>query len=436
MNRSIILSALLAASLSISAQQQWTLTQCIDHALRNNISLQQRANQNEQKAIQVSTAKNARLPNLNASAGQDFSFGRGLTEDNTYTNNSTSSTRFGLSTNVPLFTAGRLPNQLKLAKLNLEAASADLEKAQNDLSLQVARYYISAVYDREILAVAQRQIAIDSMQVVRLEEMLRHGKASPAEVAQQYATLENSRLTATKANNDLQLALLDLSQLLELPSPDGFDVANPTATQPSTLANPDMIYAEALNIKPEIQAEELRLKGTEYSINIAKSARYPTLDLTGSLGTNYNKTSGYPAESFGKQLKNKFSQGIGVQVNIPIFSRFATRNNIRSAEIDRVNQQLMLDETKKKLYKEIQQVYYNAIAAEHSYKSSGVASKSAEAAFELMQAKYEAGKANITEFNESKNNLLKAESDLVRAKYEYIYQAALVDFYRGKPLVM
>lgn len=451
MTKPFILAALLSITSALSAQQQWTLRQCIDHALQNNISLKRQSNQNEQKAIQVSTARNARLPNLNASVGQDFSFGRGLTEDNTYTNSSTSSTRMGLSTSIPLFTGGRLPSQLRLAKLNLEAATADLQKAQDDLSLRVAQYYITAVYDRELLAVAQRQISIDSMQVARLQEMLRHGKASPVELSQQQATLENSRLTATKASNDLQLALLDLTQLLELSTPTGFSIATPVvtplATVPdvsasvsltpvATLPSPDAIYAEALGIKPEIAAEELRLKGTEASISIAKADLYPSLDLNGSIGTNYNKTSGFPAQSFGKQLENKFYQGIGITLNVPIFSRFATRNNIRSAEIDRQNQMLAVDEAKKRLYKEIQQVYYNTVAAESSFRSSQAAARSSEDAFELMRAKYEAGKANITEFNESKNNLLKAQSDLLRAKYEYLYQTALINFYRGKPLEM
>lgn len=437
MKKTIILALILAAGVDASAQQQWTLEQCIDHALKNNISLKQRANQNEQRAIQVNTAKNARLPDLSGNASQDFSFGRGLTEDNTYTNSSTSFAHLGLSSSVPLFTGMRIPNQLKLAKLNLEAATADLEKAQNDLSLQVAQLFLSAVYDRELLAVAERQVSIDSMQVVRLQEMKAHGKASPVEVSQQMATLENSRLTVTKAGNDLKLALLDLSQLLELSSPEGFSIAAPSVDALSPLAvSPDAIYAEALGIKPEIAAEQLRLKGTEYSIKIAKADLYPSVSLSGSLGTSYNWASGMPSESFGKQLKNKFSQGVGLSVNVPIFSRFTTRNNIRSAEIDRQNQMLAVDEAKKRLYKEIQQVYYNAVAAESSYRSSGAAARSAEDAFELTRAKYEAGKANITEFNESKNNLLKAQSDLIRAKYEFIYQTALVDFYRGKPLKM
>lgn len=170
------------------------------------------------------------------------------------------------------------------------------------------------------------------------------------------------------------------------------------------------------------------------NIKIAQSALLPTLSFNAGIGSNYYKTSGFNAESFGRQLRNNFSQYIGLSLNVPIFNRFATRNSIRSAKLERETQQLQLDNVKKTLYKEIQQAYYNTIAARAKYESSMEASRSNKAAFDLMSAKYEYGKANITEFNEAKNNWLKAESDLVIAKYEYVYDTSLIDFYRGKEL--
>ena len=200
------------------------------------------------------------------------------------------------------------------------------------------------------------------------------------------------------------------------------------------LISPDAIYQEALMIKPEIQAEQYRLEGTLKSIDIAKSSKLPNLSLQAGLGSNYYKTSGYPSDGFFKQLNNNFSQYIGLSLSVPIFNRYETRNNIKSAQLNRYNQQLQLDNVKKGLYKEIQQAYYNAVAAQAKYESSAEAKRSQDEAFRLMSAKYEYGKANITEFNEAKNNLMKAESDLVRAKYEYLYQRALTDFYRGREL--
>ena len=423
---------------SVLAQQQWSLRQCIDYAVEHNIQVKQREVSRMQRELDVNTAKNSRLPDLSASASESFSFGRGLTAQNTYSNTNTSSTSFNLSSSVPLFTGYRIPRTLEMQKLNLEAATADLEKAKNDIRMQVAQAYVQILYNLELCEVANRQIEIDSMHVHRLTEMMKNGKASGTEVAQQEASLAQSRLTATQADNDYRLSLLSLTQLLELPSPEGFTISREVNqelwNEVHTLPSPDVIYQEALIIKPEIQAEQSRLASSAKNIDIAKSAKLPSLSLSGGLGTNYYKTSGLPGDKFFKQLNNNFSQFLGLSLNVPIFNRFETRNNIKNAQLSQYNQQLQLDNVKKNLYKEIQQAYYNAVTSEAKYQSSEQAKRSQEEAFRLVSAKYEYGKANITEFNEAKNNLMKAESDLVRAKYEYLYQNALIDFYRGKDL--
>ena len=436
------LFVLFAAILSqpIQAQShQWTLRECCDYAVENSITIKQQENQCRQQELQLSTAKNQRLPDLNASAGQNFSFGRGLTAQNTYSNTNTSSTSFSLGSSVPIFTGFQIPNQIKMNQLNLEAATADLEKAKNDVRMQVAQAYVQILYDMEIADVARRQIAIDSMQVVRLQAMVDNGKASGAELSQQQATLANSRLTATQADNSTRLAILTLTQLLELPTPDGFSIVRPDISGFSGLSGisgltPDQIYAEALGIKPEILSQQLRMKAADHNIKIAQAGNLPTLSLSGGLGSNYYTTSGFPSDGFGTQLKNNFSQYIGINLSVPIFNRFSTRNNIRSARIELENQQLQLDNTKKTLYKEIQQVYYNALNARQKEESSAEAVRSSNDAFLLMQAKYENGKATITEFNEAKNTYLRAESDLVQARYENLYQQALIQFYRGRDL--
>ena len=430
--------ALLLMPASVLAQQQWSLRQCIDYAVEHNIQVKQREVSRMQRELDVNTAKNSRLPDLSASASESFSFGRGLTAQNTYSNTNTSSTSFNLSSSVPLFTGYRIPRTLEMQKLNLEAATADLEKAKNDIRMQVAQAYVQILYNLELCEVANRQIEIDSMHVHRLTEMMKNGKASGTEVAQQEASLAQSRLTATQADNDYRLSLLSLTQLLELPSPEGFTISREVNqelwNEVHTLPSPDVIYQEALIIKPEIQAEQSRLASSAKNIDIAKSAKLPSLSLSGGLGTNYYKTSGLPGDKFFKQLNNNFSQFLGLSLNVPIFNRFETRNNIKNAQLSQYNQQLQLDNVKKNLCKEIQQAYYNAVTSEAKYQSSEQAKRSQEEAFRLMSAKYEYGKANITEFNEAKNNLMKAESDLVRAKYEYLYQNALIDFYRGKDL--
>ena len=442
MKKFFILVALISlAKLDMRAQQKaWSLRECCDYAVEHNIGIKQQQNQCRQQEIQLSTAKNSRLPDLSAGVNQNFSFGRGLTMDNTYTNKNTSSTSLQLGASVPLFTGFEIPNQIKLNQLNLEAATADLEKAKNDIRMQVAQAYVQILYDMEIADVAHRQIAIDSAQVARLQAFVDNGKASGVELSQQKATLAGSKLTATQADNNLRLAILTLTQLLELDTPEGFTVNRPSTEELDMMANmvnlvtPDQVYDEALGIKPEILSQQLKLKGTAHSIKIAQAGNYPTLSLSGGLGTNYYTTSGFKSDGLGKQLENNFSQYIGLNLSVPIFNRFSTRNRIRSARVDQANQQLQLDNTKKTLYKEIQQVYYNALNAQTKTQSSAEAVQSSKDAFELTQAKYENGKATITEFNEAKNNYMKAESDLVQARYENLYQHALLEFYRGKEL--
>jgi len=439
MKRIILISLLLTAGAAAWAQPApgtpWSLQDCIGYALAHSLNVQQSALQVQQKEIDLNTAKNNRLPGVAASASQNFSFGRGLTADNTYANTNTTSTGFSLGADMTLFNGLRNQNNIALGKLNLLAATQDLEKARDDIRVAVAQAYIQIIYKQEILEVANRQVEMDSLQVERLEAMIENGKAAPADLAVQRATLAQSRLTAVQAANNLELAVLDMTQLLELPSPEGFIVDVPALREPVLpVVTPDDIYEEALGIKPAVQAEETRLAYAERNIALAKGAYLPTLSLNGGLGTNFYTSSGYPNAAFFTQLSNNFSQYVGLSLSVPIFSRMSNRNQVRSARIRYETQQVQLDQTKKKLFKEIQQAWYNAVAAKTKYESSLEAEKAASESLTLVQAKYENGKATITEYNESKTQYLKAASDLAQARCEALYQTGLLDFYRGKEI--
>lgn len=436
--KKILLSAILIMpSLFAMAQERaWTLPQCIDYALENNISIKQSEINLEQQEVALNTSLNSRLPGVSASAGQNFSFGRGLTADNTYANTNTTSTSFSVGADVPVFNGFKIKNDIAMSKLNLEAATADLDKAKDDIRVAVAQAYVQILYNMEILDVASNQVSIDEQQLARVQEMMDNGKASQAEVSAQKATLAQSVLSETQARTNLSLSLLDLTQLLELPSPEDFSVVRPSVSdlQVRLLMNPEYIYEDALGIKASIKAEEIRLGYASRDIDMAKSGKLPTISLSGGLGTNFYTSSGYPSKPFFDQLGNNFSQYLGLNLNVPIFSRYSTRNQIRSAKLRYDNQQLALDNAKKNLFKEIQQAYYNAVAAEEKYRSSEAAADSARDAFELTQAKYENGKATVTEYNESKGRYVSAASDLAQARFQYLYQSELLDFYSGKDI--
>ena len=428
----------LAAAQPASAGTPWTLQECIGYALDHNLSVQQSALQVQQREIDLNTARANRLPGVSAGASQNFSFGRGLTADNTYANTNTTNTSLSLGADMTLFNGLRNYNNILLGQLNLEAATADLEKARDDIRVAVAQAYVQILYNREIAEVAARQVEIDAQQVDRLEALQANGKATAADVAAQRATLAQSHLSAVQAENNVRLARLDLAQLLELPSPEGFDVVVPgdDALAIPLPAGPEVIYEEAVGIKPAVRAEETRLAYADRNIALAKGGYLPSLSLSGGLGTNYYTSSGYAGKSFFDQLSNNFSQYIGLSLNVPIFSRLSTRNQVRSARVSYDAQQLQLETVKKQLFKEIQQAWYNAISAHSKFESSNEAASAAAESFALAQAKYENGKSSITEFNEAKNQYLKARSDLAQARYEYLYQTRLLDFYRGRNLTL
>jgi len=433
MKKIVLFAALLCATLSAGAQEKaWSLHDCIEYALSHNLKVKQTALQVEQREIDLNTAKSNILPGVSASASENLSFGRGLTADNTYANTNTTSTGFSLGADMTLFKGLRNKNNIELSKLNLKAATQDLEKARDDIRLAVAQAYVQVLYKMEINQVALRQVEIDSQQVVRLSEMRDNGKAAQADVAVQEATLAQSRLTAVQAEHALRLAELDLVQLLDLPTPVGFSVQIPEKGEPELPSvSPNDIFEEAVGSKPVVQAQAIRVAYAERNIALAKGGYLPTLSLSGGLGTNYYTNSGSTSAKFLDQLSNNFSQYVGLSLSIPIFSRMSNRNQVRSAKINHQTQQLQLDQTKKDLFKEIQQAWYNAVAAYRKFESSKDAEKAAIESFSLVQAKYENGKATITEFNESKNQYLKASSDLAQARYEAMYQAELLDYYRG-----
>ena len=431
-----LLLLLLAASVATAQEHgPWSLRDCISYALEHNISLQQQGLQVQQQELQLSTSKGSRLPSVSANASENFSFGRGLTADNTYSNTNTTSTGFSLGASVPVYQGSRISNTIRQDELNLKAVTADFERAKENVSMAVAQAYVQILYNMELLDVARNQVAIDSLQVERLTGMLENGKASPAQVAQQRAALGQSRLTATEALNSLKLAVLDLTQLLELPSPEGFTIIRPvTDLEGTILPDPERIYEDALLEKPAVKAEEFRLDASEYAIKIAKGAYLPSISASGGFGSNYYTMSSAPSNSFADQMKNNFSQYLGLTLSVPIFNGFQTRNQVRAAELSRKNQMLQLENTRKTLYKEIQQAYYNAVAAREKLLSSKEAEASAKESYDLVTAKYENGKANITEFNEARDAFLRSESDLSRARYEFLYATKLLDFYQGREL--
>ena len=438
MKRTVIsLSLTLLGAFQLQAQETWDLQRCITHTIEHNLSIKQKEAARNQSEVELNTAQWSRLPNLNGNVGQSFNFGRALQADNTYGNRNTRNTNFSLGTNIPLFTGMQIPNNIALSKLNLKAATEDLAKAKEDISIQVASYFLQVLFNEELAKIAHNQVALSQEQLDRKVAFFKNGKASEAEVLEAKSRLAQDQLSLVQAENNHQLALLDLSQILELPSPENFRISVPDIDGfTADLSMPEEVYAQAMMNKPAIKAAQYRLQGAEKSIKIAQSGYYPQLSFGAGIGTNYYHLSGIENAPFSTQWDQNMNKYLQFSLSIPIFNRFQTRNRVKSARIQHTVLSWQLEESKKALYKEIQQAYYNALAAESKYKSSQSANKSAEASFRLMSEKYANGKASATEYNEMRTAWMKSLSDGVQAKYEFVYRSKILDFYKGVPLVL
>ena len=414
----------------------WTLAECIAHDQQNNTQVQQRQLQVERSDIELSTARYSRLPDLNASIGGDASFGRALTSDNTYRNNNQTSGSLNVSASMPLFQGMRINHQIKAGKLDLAAAIEDLERIREDVAINVMTLYLQVLYSKEMVGVAERQLELSTQQALRSRELAAAGKQPESTVYESEALAANDRMTLTQSRNDLQLALLDLSQALNRESAAGFDIVEPVLDSVALetlhhLGNPDAVYAYAAENRPHIRAEKLRLESSEHAVDVARSALYPTLSLSGGYGTGV-----YSADDskFWAQMRHNSREYVGLSLGIPIFNRRATRNNIRTARIAVRSQQLAVTEAERALRKEIEQAWYNADAAYAKYRAADAAFASAEVAFSYEQAKAEAGRSTVFDFNDAKTRMEKAAAEAVQAKYEFVFRSKILDFYRGEPL--
>lgn len=428
----IILLTILLSGAGIQAQNKvWSLQECIDYANANNLDIKMRKVNVDIQEVSLNTSQNQRLPNLSGSASHSYSFGRSASGyDNTYQDRNSRSTSWSLSTNVPVFTGFRINNEIAASKLDLQAVAAEFDKAREDMEINIISSYLQILYYKELLNIAHHQVDLTGEQLDRIKKMHENGRASEAQIYEIEAQLANDELSVVQTASDLQMATLLLTQLLELPSPEGFDVEEPEENINFMLSRrPDAIFDNALVSRASIKVEELRLKSREKNILVAKSQYYPTLSFGAGYGNNYYFINGLDNISFANQLKNNRNEYFGLSLNIPIFNRFSTRNNVRTAKLYKDLQELQLESAKKALHKEIQQAYYNSVTSEEKYKSAEAAYKSALKAFGFMEEKLNNGRATIYEYNDAKTGMTRALSNRTQAKYDFIFRTKILEFY-------
>lgn len=446
---SFLTLACLALPLLLSAQmpaKQWTLEQCIDYAVEHNIELKQREQAREGQEIALNTSKNSWLPDLNASIGQNFDFGRSPSKTGVIVDRNSANTSGYIGLSMPLFDGLRIPNDIAARKLDLLASVESLNKAKEDLAVSIASYYLQVLYNKEVLTISELQVALSGEQVKRTEALVEAGKVPLSQLYDIKAQLARDEVTLTEARNNVNLALLDLAQLLEMErSEQGFDIVTPNTDNAierymQSILPAEHIYENAVGIKPQIKEQEYLLGSQKHQLKVAQAGYYPKLNLSASYSNGYYRYNGGGDEvvniPFSDQLKQNERKTIGLSLSIPIFNRFQVRNSVRTQRVNIKNRELMVENTKKALYKEIQQAYYNATASQEKYRSSDKSVLASKEAFNYAQERYNAGKSSVFEYNEAKTKYALSLAEQAQAKFNYIFRAKILDFYNGTAITL
>jgi len=418
------------------AQETWTLQQCIEYALENNISLKQQSNQIKQLRVERKDLKNSFLPDLNLGGSQKIDFGRSLNRDNVYEDSNSQSSSFQLTSEMSLFTGFSRTNSISRNKFDLLAAQQELETIENDLSLSITAAYFQILLNKEIYSIALEQIELTKEQEIKTELLIDNGRAPHSQLYDVRAQLADDELAATEAKNSLRLAYLDLMQLLEWEEDKTFDIV-PLVEEPEkeVLETPNEVFMVAQNHMPQIKRARYDLESALKNIKVVQSAYYPVLSLGAGINSGYYHLNGITNPAFNEQLKNNIQKNIYLSLKIPLFNRFSTRNKVKSARIDTDNVRLALENERKSLYKKIETAYTDAVTAKDKLNATEKSVEANEEAHRYAQERYSAGKFTVFEYNESRLKLANALSQQAQAKYMYLLKTKVLGFYKGSSFI-
>ena len=422
---------------TVKAQAPWDLQKCFDYAIENNLQIKRQVLNTEYYQNQVNQAKSDKLPSLNAQVGNDFSFGRTLTfPENTYVNANSTSLSGGVSSNLTVFNGMRLSNLVQKSKLDLQATLYELDKTKDDIMLLIAAEYLQILFAEEVLLVDSANLEVTKQQLERSRQLVNAGSLARGAMLEIEAQLAREELQLVNDQNSLQLAYLNLYQFLDLPMAESFKIEKPSLPEIQanvTMMNAFDVFNNAINVRPEIKAAQLRVESAMKELEIAKGNRYPSL----SFGAYYNNIfNNKDSRGFNEQIQNNGRSSLGLTLSIPIFNRFQVKNSISNSQIQISDYEYQLQIARNVLRKDIELVYTNALAALNRYISTQKAVTSMKEAFRYTEEKFNVGMINSVEYNQSKNNLAIAQSDLIQAKYEYIFRTKILDFYNGVPITL
>lgn len=425
----IVVMVVLIAAVVTAKAESWSLQQCIDYAIEHNIQIKQQEQQLANGELQISDSRHGFLPQVNGSVSQSFNFGRGLTAENTYANRNTSNFQAGVSFSVPLFSGLRNYRTLQQSKLNLQQLIYQMDQTRDNITLNVIAQYLQVLYSKEVEATAVSQVELSQYELERRKSLAEAGKIAEVEVLEAESQLANDRLTQVNAHNDYQLAILDLTQLLQLESYENFEVVEIEGETPP-IPSAVLVYNDALYNNSGLKSANAGIDVARAGISVAQTGYIPTLSFSGGVGSSYFKLNGVDNLPFKKQMKENYSTYIGFSLNIPIFDALNTRNSVKRARVQLRQAQLQYDQVKSDLYKTIQQAHVQATGAADKYATATTSCEAARVSFDAMSEKYNIGRATSTEYEQSKTNLFKARIQQIQSHYEYLLRYRILEFYR------
>ncbi len=430
-------------SLSMSAQEKWTLKECIDYAMQNSITLKQ-AHLTKQTATETRKQSQAALfPSLSASSNQSFGYrpwqSSGMaTVSNGTVNSSVTKTyyngTYGINASWTLWNGNQNHNQVKANKLSEEQAELKIEQSANSIQEQIAQLYVQILYMNEAIGVNRESLEASKKNEERGQEMVNVGKMSKADLAQLSAQRAMEEYNLVEAESNLANYKLQLKQLLEITGEQAFDVAMPTASDQQALASiPSVmnVYEQALTLRPEIKNTELALQASDVQLKIARAGYLPTLSMTGGVGTS---TTSNNSNKWGEQMKTNFDASAGIGISIPIFDQRKARTAVNKAKIQ--HEQALLDQQdqQKKLYSTIEGFWLDAQTNQEKFRAASATVESEQQSYDLLQEQFNLGLKNIVELLNGKVSLLQAQQSKLQSKYMTILKQQLLKFYQGETM--
>jgi len=430
---------LLSGAILAQETKKWTLTECIEYAEANNISVQQQTLNTEYQNNNYRQKKLDKFPSLNGNVGYQLSFGR-VPDETTYeyVDQTTQFGRFSFGTSVPLFQGFALRNEEKQSEANWRMSQSELEAAKNDLAINITAYYLQVLFDKELLEVAREQYKVAEEQVKNTQKLVEAGRVAEGNLLEIKSQAAREAMEVTRMENNLMLSLLNLAQALDLENPEGFDVVAPEIPElpQQELSTPTVIFNTAVDIMPRIEAYEYNLKSSEYALKAAKGRLYPSLRLDAGWNTNVAKSKTTQEFDFAKLFRDNATEYVGVTLNIPVFNSLSAKNRMKNAQLQIKSAQLDLQQEKQTLRKEIQQAYADATAAFQKFQSARTAVLAYEESLRYTERKYAAGLVSPVDYSVARADYLKAQSDFLQSKYEYVLRTRILDFYMGEELAL